>query len=128
MEIKVIDGKFNRFVHRISKESPIFVCLQYGEKLYKTRPSAFQKGEYFPVWNHKFFVPIYTGISDFELTITEGDDEIIIGETITNTFELMDMQQGLKDGAANWFVFNHPDSGEMVGKILVRVKFRNPEN
>ena len=40
----------------------------------------------------------------------------------------MDMQQGLKDGSANWFVFNHPDSGEMVGKILVRVKFRNPEN
>ena len=72
MEIKVIDGKINRFAQKISKEAPLFVNIQYGEKTYRTRPSSYHKGEYFPVWNHKFFVNIYEGLSDFEFTITEG--------------------------------------------------------
>lgn len=85
------------------------------------------------MWNHKFFVNIYEGLSDFEITITEGDitgmyDDEMIGETITNTYELIDLQKGTRDGGSNWFQFTHPDSGDQIGKILIRVKYRNPEN
>ena len=52
----------------------------------------------------------------------------MIGETITNTFEMIDLQQGLKDGGSNWFQFTHPETGDMIAKILIRVKYRNPEN
>jgi hypothetical protein len=113
---------------------PLFLNIQYGEKLYRTRPSAFHKGQYFPVWNHKFFINIYEGLADFELTITEGDsgdgvyEEEMIGEAITNTYEMMDLQKGTRDGGSNWFQFNHPETGNNIGKILIRVKFRDPEH
>jgi len=71
MEIKVIDGKVNRFTHTISKLVPLYVEIKYGEKFYRTRASSFQKGEYFPVWNHTFFITIYQNISDIDLSLIE---------------------------------------------------------
>jgi len=55
-------------------------------------------------------------------------EEEMIGETITNTYEMIDMQKGTRDGGSNWFHFTHPDSGDMIARILIRVKYRTPEN
>ncbi len=41
MEIKVVDGKINRFVMQVTKEFPIFLNIEYNGKVYRTRPSSF---------------------------------------------------------------------------------------
>ncbi len=41
---------------------------------------------------------------------------------------MIDLSAKYYDGIVNWYQFNDPDSGEMIARILIRVKFRNPEN
>ena len=82
---------------------------------------------YFPVWNHKFSIPIYANENDIDLTLSflKNGEEVEIGESITNTFELIESQLNTYEGSTSWLSFNQIGyDRETLGKLLVRVKFR----
>ena len=89
LELKIIDGKINRFKYQSNKDFPVFVTIYYAERTFRSRGSAFHKGEQFPLWNHKFFIPIYSNFSEIKMTLSvvneDGADEIFAEEETSTT-------------------------------------------
>ncbi len=98
MEIKIIDGVINKAYYTVQQGCNSFVSIVYKGVQIKSRPSTFAKGEQYPIWNQKIFIPV--GEINAEknlkiiLTVLGEYKEETIASFTTSIKEFIDWQAG----------------------------------